>query len=113
MKIKAKVEIQIQHDKLKAKMRMLQKKQDHNYHMARLNLQLAQRQGGTSSSLSAGFYSAPPNTSSVEVSGLFNADECSQSPTTSFGTGLSSPFDLDNFKYDTSLSSPAHLSTPN
>ena len=58
VKIKVKAEIQIQHDKLKAKMRMLQKKQEHNYRMARLNLQLAQRQGGTSSSLSAGFYSA-------------------------------------------------------
>ena len=113
MKIKAKAEIQIQHDKLKAEMRMLQKKQDHNYCMAHLNLQLTQRQGGTSSSLSAGFYSASPNTSSVEVSGLFNADKCSQSPTTSFSTGLSSPFDLDNFEYDTSLSSPAHLFTPN
>ena len=116
-KIKAKAEIQIQRDKLKAEMRMLQKKQEHNYRMARLNLQLTQRQGGgTSSSLSAGFYSASPDTSSVGVSGLFNADECSQSPTTSFGTGLSSPFDLDNFDYDTSLSSPAapaHLSTPN
>src|ERR1700722_11060345 len=110
-KIKAKVEIQIQRDKLKAEMRMLQKKQDHNYRMARLNLQLAQRQGDASSSLSAGFYSASPNPS-VVASGLFNADECSQSPTTSFDTGLSSPFDLDNLDYDTSPSSP-HLSTLN
>ena len=112
-KIKAKAEIQIQCDKLRAEMRMLQKKQDHNYRMARLNLQLTQRQGGASSSLSGGFYSASPDTSSVGVSELFNADDCSQSPTTSFGTGLSSPFDLDNLEYDTSLSSPAHLSTPN
>ena len=110
-KIKAKAEIQIQRDKLKAEMRMLQKKQDHNYRMARLNLQLVQRQGGTLSSLSAGFYSASPNPS-VVASALFNADKCSQSPASSFDTGLSSPFDLDNFEYDTSLSSP-HLSTPN
>ena len=42
VKIKAKADIQIQRDKLKAELRMLEKKQEHDFRMVQLNLQIVQ-----------------------------------------------------------------------
>lgn len=115
VKIKAKADIQIQHDKLKAELRMLEKKQEHDFRMAQLNLQLTQRAGAPASgSLSAGFYGASvasPHPSQAGVAGLFDSGECSPSMR-SFSTGPSSSafdFDRESFSYDTPLSSSTHL----
>ena len=100
VKIKAKVDIQIHHNKLKAKVWMLERKQEHDFHMAQLNLQLACGGGTASGSLSTSFYGTSPYPSQAEVTGLFNMEECSQS-TCSFSTGLSFAFDLNSFGYNT------------
>ena len=110
VKIKAKVDIQIQRDKLKAKLRMLEKKQEHDFHIVQLNLQIVQGQGcDAPRSLLSDFYNNSPGPSQAGVTGLFKADEFKFSP--SFSPGASTAFDLESFDYSTPLSSSSHLPT--
>jgi hypothetical protein len=89
---------------------MLERKQEHDFCMVQLNLQLTRGGGAASGSLLTGFYGTSPYPSQAGVTGLFNMEECSQS-THSFSTGPSSAFDLDSFGYNTPLSSFTHLPT--
>ena len=110
VKIKAKADIQIQRDKLKAELRMLEKKQEHNFRMAQLNLQIVQGRGRDAPrSLLSDFYNNSLGPSQAGVTGLFNADESKSSP--SFSPGASTAFDLESFEYSTPLSSSSHLPT--
>ena len=109
VKIKAKANIQIQHDKLKANLRMLERKQEHDFRMAQLNLQITQRQG-THGLPTTGFYDASPRSSQAGGAGLFNVEEYTQSAC-SYSTGLSSGFDLESFGYSMPLNMSASLPT--
>jgi hypothetical protein len=116
-KIKAKADVQIHRDKLRAELRMLEKKQEHDFRMAQLNLQIVQGRGGGGGgsggsgaprSLLSDFYNNSPGPSQADLPGLFNVTDETQS-SHSFSTGASPAFDLESFDYNTPLSSSSGL----
>jgi hypothetical protein len=108
-RIKAKADIRIQRDKLRGELRMLEKKQEHDFRMAQLNLQITQRHS-THGLPSTGLYDASSQSSQAGGTGLFNAEEYSGSAR-SYSTGQSSGFDLESFGYNTPLNTSARLPT--
>jgi hypothetical protein len=87
-KIRARADLQMQRERLKAETRMLEKRQEHEYRMAQLNLRLPQ-QGYTGSTFS-------------------RASSSSASANTSFNPS----FDFDNPNYDLPLDDSLRLPHP-